>query len=137
MECLLTLDPRGNLLDFCRALRRFRLAAPSGATRVSGREFPHDTDALGSAGQGVLSLGFLGFLIFSALANDRLEERSDGALALRLKTRWPDGTTPILMERREHIERWVPLISSAARASASVPRNPGARHKPAGSRRAG
>jgi len=45
-----------------------------------------------------------------ALANDRLEERSDGALALRLKTRWRDGTTHILMERKELIERLVPLI---------------------------
>jgi hypothetical protein len=45
-----------------------------------------------------------------ALANERLEERPDGTLALRLKTRWRDGTTHILMERRELIERLVPLI---------------------------
>ena len=44
------------------------------------------------------------------LANERLEERSDGRLALRLKTRWRDGTTHILMERGELIERLVPLI---------------------------
>jgi hypothetical protein len=44
------------------------------------------------------------------LAQERLEERSDGTLALRLKTRWRDGTTHILMERRELIERLVPLI---------------------------
>ena len=44
------------------------------------------------------------------LANDRLEERPDGTLALRLKTRWRDGTTHILMERSELIERLVPLI---------------------------
>jgi hypothetical protein len=44
------------------------------------------------------------------LAQERLEERSDGSLALRLKTRWRDGTTHILMERRELIERLVPLI---------------------------
>jgi hypothetical protein len=44
------------------------------------------------------------------LANDRLEEQSGGRLALRLKTRWRDGTTHILMERRELIERLVPLI---------------------------
>ena len=43
------------------------------------------------------------------LANDRLEERPDGTLALRLKTRWRDGTTHILMERSELIERLVPL----------------------------
>ena len=29
------------------------------------------------------------------LANERLEEQSDGRLALRLKTRWRDGTTHI------------------------------------------
>ena len=29
------------------------------------------------------------------LANDRLEERSDGRFALRLKTRWRNGTTHI------------------------------------------
>ncbi|MBW2243537.1 MAG: transposase [Deltaproteobacteria bacterium] len=45
-----------------------------------------------------------------ALAHERLEERSDGRLALRLKTRWRDGTTHILMERSELIERLVPLI---------------------------
>ena len=44
------------------------------------------------------------------LANDRLEERLDGRLTLRLKTRWRDGTTHILMERSELIERLVPLI---------------------------
>ena len=44
------------------------------------------------------------------LAHDRLEERSDGRLALRLKTRWRDGTTHILMQRHELIERLVPLI---------------------------
>jgi hypothetical protein len=44
------------------------------------------------------------------LANERLEERPDGRLALRLKTRWRDGTTHILMERSELIERLVPLI---------------------------
>ena len=44
------------------------------------------------------------------LAHDRLEKRSDGRLTLRLKTRWRDGTTHILMERSELIERLVPLI---------------------------
>jgi hypothetical protein len=44
------------------------------------------------------------------LANDRLEERPDGTLTLRLKTPWRDGTTHILMERSELIERLVPLI---------------------------
>jgi hypothetical protein len=44
------------------------------------------------------------------LAQERLEERSDGSLALRLKTRWRDGTTHILLETRELIERLVPHI---------------------------
>jgi hypothetical protein len=44
------------------------------------------------------------------IANHRLEERADGRLTLRLKTRWRDGTTHILMERSELIERLVPLI---------------------------
>jgi hypothetical protein len=44
------------------------------------------------------------------LAHDRLEVRPDGRLALRLKTRWRDGTTHILMERNELLERLVPLI---------------------------
>jgi len=44
------------------------------------------------------------------LASERLEERPDGSLTLKLKTRWRDGTTHILMERSELIERLVPLI---------------------------
>jgi hypothetical protein len=44
------------------------------------------------------------------LANDRLEELPDGRLAVRLKTPWRDGTTHVLMERNELIERLVPLI---------------------------
>jgi hypothetical protein len=44
------------------------------------------------------------------LANERLEELPGGRLALRLKTRWRDGTSHILMERSELIERLVPLI---------------------------
>jgi hypothetical protein len=44
------------------------------------------------------------------LANERLEEHPDGRLALRLKTRWRDGTSHILMEYSELIDRLVPLI---------------------------
>ena len=44
------------------------------------------------------------------LARERLEERLDGRLALKLKTRWRDGTTHIVMERSELVERLVPLI---------------------------
>jgi hypothetical protein len=44
------------------------------------------------------------------LASERLEERPDGSLTLRLETRWRDGTSHILMERSELIERLVPLI---------------------------
>ncbi len=44
------------------------------------------------------------------LANERLEERVDGRLLLRLKTRWRDGTTHIAMERGDLLKRLVPLI---------------------------
>jgi ribosomal protein S27AE len=44
------------------------------------------------------------------LANEQLEERPDGTLALRLKTRCRDGTTHIVMARDELIDRLVPLI---------------------------
>ena len=44
------------------------------------------------------------------LALDRLEATSDGRLAYRLKTPWRDGTTHVVMERRELLERLAPLI---------------------------
>lgn len=44
------------------------------------------------------------------VAIDRLETLSDGRLAYRLKTRWRDGTTHVLMERHELLERLAPLI---------------------------
>lgn len=44
------------------------------------------------------------------IATDRLEALPDGRLAYRLKTRWRDGTTHVLMERRELLERLAPLI---------------------------
>lgn len=44
------------------------------------------------------------------LALDRLEATADGRLAYRLKTRWRDGTTHIVMERHELLERLAPLV---------------------------
>jgi len=44
------------------------------------------------------------------LALDRLEAMPDGRLAYRLKTRWRDGTTHVVMERHELLERLAPLI---------------------------
>ena len=44
------------------------------------------------------------------IAIDRLEALPDRRLAYRLKTRWRDGTTHVLMERRELLERLAPLI---------------------------
>jgi len=44
------------------------------------------------------------------LATDRLEEMADGRLAYRLKARWRDGTTHVVMERHELLERLAPLI---------------------------
>ena len=44
------------------------------------------------------------------LALDRLEAMDDGRLAYRLKTPWRDGTTHVVMERHELLERLAPLI---------------------------
>ncbi len=44
------------------------------------------------------------------LVIDRLESMVDGRLAYRLKTRWRDGTTHVVMERHELLERLAPLI---------------------------
>ena len=44
------------------------------------------------------------------LALGRLEAMTDGRLADRLKTQWRDGTTHVVMERRELLERLAPLI---------------------------
>ena len=44
------------------------------------------------------------------LALDRLAELGDGRLAYRLKTPWRDGTTHVVMERWELLERLAPLI---------------------------
>jgi hypothetical protein len=41
---------------------------------------------------------------------DRLEAMDDRRLAYRLKTRWRDGTTHVVMERHELLERLAPLI---------------------------
>ena len=44
------------------------------------------------------------------LALERLVELPDRRLAYRLKTPWRDGTTHVVMERRELLERLAPLI---------------------------
>ena len=44
------------------------------------------------------------------LALERLEELRDGRLAYRLKTPWRDGTTHVVMERTELLERLAPLV---------------------------
>ena len=44
------------------------------------------------------------------LASERLEALPDGRLTYRLKSRWRDGTTHIVMERHELLERLAPLI---------------------------
>jgi hypothetical protein len=44
------------------------------------------------------------------LGTDRLEEQPDGRLTLRLETRWRDGTTHVLLERSDLLDRLVPLI---------------------------
>ena len=50
------------------------------------------------------------YIVRPPLALERLEALPDGHLAYRLKTRWRDGTTHIVMERRELLERLAPLI---------------------------
>jgi hypothetical protein len=44
------------------------------------------------------------------LALDHLQAMADGRLAYRLKTPWRDGTTHVVMERKELLERLAPLI---------------------------
>jgi hypothetical protein len=48
------------------------------------------------------------------LALDRLEAMADGRLAYRLKTRWRDGTTHVVMEQRELLERLAPYSEAGA-----------------------
>lgn len=43
------------------------------------------------------------------LAHDRLAAHPDGSLTLRLKSRWRDGTTHIVMQPRDLIDRIAPL----------------------------
>ena len=50
------------------------------------------------------------YVLRSPVALDRLEALADGRLAYRLKTPWRDGTTHVLMERHELLERLTPLI---------------------------
>jgi len=44
------------------------------------------------------------------VALERLEAMADGRLAYRLKTPWRDGTTHVVLERSELLERLAPLI---------------------------
>ncbi|MDX2022596.1 MAG: transposase [Deltaproteobacteria bacterium] len=44
------------------------------------------------------------------LSDDRLQEREDGSLSLRLKRAWSDGTTHLLLSPGELIEKLIPLI---------------------------
>jgi hypothetical protein len=50
------------------------------------------------------------YILRPALCLDRLEALPSGMLSYQLKNRWRDGTTHILMERRELLERLAPLI---------------------------
>ena len=53
--------------------------------------------------------------------NRDMPSRGNRWLALRLKTRWRDGTTRILMERSELIERLVPLIPPPLADATAIP----------------
>jgi hypothetical protein len=50
------------------------------------------------------------YILRSPICLDRLESQPDGRLSYKLKTRWRDGTTHILMERHELLERLAPLV---------------------------
>ena len=50
------------------------------------------------------------YLLRPPICLDRLEVQPDGRLSYKLKTQWRDGTTHILMERYELLERLAPLI---------------------------
>jgi hypothetical protein len=56
------------------------------------------------------------------LALDRLEELPDRRLSYRLKTPWRDGTTHVVMERRELLERLGILAPCASGRDRIVPR---------------
>ena len=50
------------------------------------------------------------YILRSPICLERLESQPDGRLSYKLKTQWRDGTTHILMERHELLERLAPLI---------------------------
>jgi hypothetical protein len=50
------------------------------------------------------------YILRQPICLDRLEAQPDGRLSYKLKTKWRDGTTHILMERHELLERLAPLI---------------------------
>jgi len=50
------------------------------------------------------------YILRPPICPDRLEARPDGRLSYKLKTQWRDGTTHILMERHELLERLAPLM---------------------------
>lgn len=50
------------------------------------------------------------YILRTPICLDRLEAQSDGRLSYKLKTQGRDGTTLILMERRELFERLAPLM---------------------------
>ena len=51
------------------------------------------------------------YLARPPIANDRLQELTDGRLAMRFKQAWRDGTTHIVYTPHELIEKLIPLIS--------------------------
>jgi len=57
------------------------------------------------------------YVVRLPLALDRLEALPDGRLAYRFKTPWRDGTTHVLMERQELLERLAPYSEAVASSS--------------------
>ena len=77
------------------------------------------------------------YILRSPICLDRLESQPDGRLSYKLKVRWRDGTTHILMERHELLERLAPLIPTAACTPSKVSRHPGTLREWAGPGHAG
>ena len=50
------------------------------------------------------------YILRPPICLDRLEVQPDARLSYKLKTKWRDGTTHILMERHELLQRLAPLI---------------------------
>ena len=70
-----------------------------------------------------------------AIANERLKRNRAGQVVLQLKSPYKDGTTHIVMEPLEFMERLAALVPAAAFTSDPLPRRAGAQREIAQSNR--